>query len=115
MLVIGTLLVPVWYGALHSERFGLWMLTGLILAASAGYRAAEITKRMKTSFRAGHDKVRDLARLLVARYPQVIGKPRTANWTEEEISCLLREVIIEQLAVTEFDDNSRFVQDLHID
>ena len=43
------------------------------------------------------------------------GKPRTGKWTEEEISSLLREVIIEQLGVTNFDDNSRFVQDLHID
>jgi hypothetical protein len=55
-----------------------------------------------------------LARFLVARHPDVIGKPRTGKWTEEEISSLLREVIMEQLAVSEFDDNSRFVQDLHI-
>jgi hypothetical protein len=115
LLVLCTLLVPVWYGALHSEHFGFWMLIGAILASSTGYWAAQMTKPMKTSFRTGHDKVRDLARLLVARYPQVVGKPRTGNWSEEEISCLLREIIIEQLGVTEFDDNSRFVQDLHID
>jgi len=115
VLVLCTLLLPVWYGALHSEHFGLWTLIGVILASSAGYWAAQLTKPMKTNFRAGHDRVRDIARLLVAKYPQIIGKPRTVNWTEEEISCLLREVIIEQLGVTEFDDNSRFVQDLHID
>jgi hypothetical protein len=74
-----------------------------------------MTRPMKTKFKVGYDKVRDLARFLVAQYPQLLGKPRTAKWTEEEISCLLREVIVEQLAVTNFDDSSRFVQDLHID
>lgn len=66
-------------------------------------------------FKSGYDSVRDFARFLVANYLQLIGKPRTPKWTEEEISCLLREVIMNQLGVTDFDDNSRFVQDLHID
>ena len=34
---------------------------------------------MKTEFRAGYDRVRDLTRFLVAKFPQQIGKPRTAN------------------------------------
>ena len=70
---------------------------------------------MKTKFDAGYERVRDLARYLVARYPQLVGKPRAAKWTEEEVSCLLREIIMEQLGVRNLNDNSRFVQDLHID
>ena len=115
ILVLSILVVAVWYGALHSEHFGLWMLFGAIAASAVGWGSARMTRSMKTSFKTGYDSVRDLARFLVARYPQLIGKPRTAKWTEEEISCLLREVIIEQLGVKDFDDNSRFVQDLHID
>ena len=30
---------------------------------------------------------------LSARHPQVLGKPRTTKWTEEEIWCLLRDVV----------------------
>lgn len=115
VLVLSTLVVPVWYGSLHSEHFGLWMLIGAIVASAVGWGSAQMTRSVKTSFKAGYDNVRDLARFLVAKYPHLIGKPRTAKWTEEEISCLLREVIVEQLRVTDFDDNSRFVQDLHID
>jgi hypothetical protein len=115
VLVLFSLLVPVWYGALHPEHFGLWMVVGATVASAVGWGAAQLTRSMKTRFKGGYEKVRDLARYLVANYPQLIGKPRTANWTEEEISCLLREVIVAQLGVTDFDDNSRFVQDLHID
>jgi len=114
-LVLSSLLVPVWYGALHPVHFGRWMLFGAIVASAVGWGSARMTRPMKTKFKVGYDKVRDLARFLVAQYPQLLGKPRTAKWTEEEISCLLREVIVEQLAVTNFDDSSRFVQDLHID
>jgi len=115
VLVLFTILIPIWYGAAHSTQFGGWMLFGVVVASAVGWASARLTRPMKTKFKAGYDKVQDLARFLVARYPQLIGKSRTAKWTEEEISCLLREVIITQLGVSKFDDNSRFVQDLHID
>lgn len=115
ILVLSGIVVPVWYGALHPEHFGRWMLLGAILASAVGCGSPRMTRSMKTRFKSGYDSVRDPARFLVANYPQLIGKPRTPKWTEEEISCLLREVIMNQLGVTDFDDNSRFVQDLHID
>jgi hypothetical protein len=115
VLVLCGIVLPVWYGALHPQHFGRWMLFGAVLSSFVGWGSARVTRPMKTEFRTGYDKVRDLTRFLVANYPQQIGKPRTAKWTEEEISCLLREVIIDKLGVTDFDDNSRFVRDLHID
>ena len=115
VFVLSGIVAPVWYGALHQEHFGRWMLFGAILGSAVGWSSARMTRSMKTKFKVGYDRARDLARFLVANYPQRIRKPRTAKWTEEEISCLLHEVIIGQLGVTNFDDNSRFVQDLHID
>lgn len=115
LLVLTSLVVPVWYGALHAPHFGRWFLLGAILASLVGWCAARVTRPMKTSFKTGYEKVADIARFLVARYPQLVGKPRTAKWTDEEISSLLRDVIIEQLGVSKFDDNSRFVEDLQID
>ena len=115
VLVLSGIVLPVWYGALHPQYLGRWMLFGAVLGSLVGWGSARLTGPMKIEFRAGYDRVRDLARFLVANYPQQIGKPRTAKWTEEEISCLLHEIISDQLGVTDFDDNSRFVQDLHID
>jgi hypothetical protein len=85
------------------------MLLGAIVASALGWGLAHLTRPMKTKFKVGYDKVRDLAWFLVAKHPQLLGKPRTAKWSEEEISCLLRELIIKQPGVTDFDDNSRFV------
>lgn len=115
VLILATIVVPVWYGALHSAYFGRALLFATIVGSAVGWVSVRLTEPLKTKFDEGYEKVGDLARYLVARYPQVLGKPRTAKWTEEEVSCLLREVIMEQLGVRNFDDNSRFVQDLHID
>jgi acyl carrier protein len=114
-LVASTVVLGAWYGALHPAYFGTALLIGVTAGCLLGWASARVTIPRKTRFKPGYDRVRDLARFLVARYPQVLGQPRTKKWTEEEISCLVRDVIIEQLAVTEFDDNSRFVKDLHID
>jgi len=115
ILVLSGIVVPVWYGALHPQHFGRWMLFGAILASTVGWGLERLTRPMKKKFKIGYDRVRDLARFLVANHPQLVGKPRTTKWTAEEISCLLREVIIQRFGVTDFDDNSRFVRDLHID
>jgi hypothetical protein len=43
-----------------------------------------MTWSMKTKFKVGYGSVRDLTRFLVANYPQLIGKARTAKWTDED-------------------------------
>jgi hypothetical protein len=115
VLVLSTIVIPVWYGALHSDYFGRALLFATVAGSAVGWASARLIAPMKTKFDEGYERVRDLARYLVARYPQAVGKPRAAKWTEEEVSCLLREIIMEQLGVRNFNDNSRFVQDLHID
>lgn len=116
ILILATLVVTTWYGAVvHPAVFGYWLLTGTITSAIVGWASMRLTQPMKTRFRDGYDKVRDLAQFMVARYPEVVGKPRTVRWTDEEITCLLQEIIKEQLGVSEFNDDSRFVQDLHVD
>ena len=73
-LVLSSLVVPVWYGALHPVHFGRWMLFGAIVASAVGWGSARMTRPMKTKFKVGYDKVRDLARFLVAQYPQLTWK-----------------------------------------
>jgi len=55
------------------------------------------------------------AKLDVADASNLLGKPRTDKWSEEEVSSLLRELIIKQLGVRDFDDSSRFVDELRVD
>jgi len=37
------------------------------------------------------------------------------GWTREQVRETVRALIIEELAVTEFTDNSHFVTDMHVD
>jgi hypothetical protein len=115
ILVLSTLVVPVWYGALHPARFGLWMLLGVIVASTVGWGTARVTRPVRTKFKVGYQDVRDLARFLVAKSPQLLVQSGTGKWTDEEISYVLRELIIKQLGLTEFNDDSRFVEDLRVD
>ena len=115
ILILSALVVPSWFGALHPAHFGYWMLFGVGFTTALGLILTRLTRPMKTAFKTGYKCVGDLTRFLVARYPQLVGQPRTNKWTDEEIYSLLREVIIEQLRVSSFDRKARFVQDLHID
>ena len=54
-----------------------------------------------------------LARFLVAHNRQ--NQEPDPGWTREQVWETVRALIIEHLAVTEFTEDSRFVQDMHID
>jgi hypothetical protein len=110
---LAILVSTFWYWAITQSVTRL--LIGIVAAICVGWIGAELTKNSRTEFRDGYSRVRDLARYVVAQCPQLLGKPRAKIWTEEEVSCLLREVIIEQTGITQFDENSRFVADLHLD
>ena len=113
-LSLGILVVAIWIGVL-TKSLGTWSAVGGLIAALVGWSGAELTKSMKTEFQEGYSRVRDLARYVVARHPQILGRQRVKSRTEEEVRCLLREVIISQTGVSDFNDNSRFVADLHLD
>lgn len=110
---LAILVSTFWYWAITQSVSRL--LIGIVIAICVGWAGAEVTKDRKTEFRDGYSRVSDLARYVVARFPQLLGKPRSKTWTEEEVSCLLREVITAQTGISQFDENSRFVADLHLD
>jgi len=113
-LVLITLALIAWYGT-RTDSFGVWLLVGIFVSACVGWAAAKSTIGRKSEFPKGYSSVRDLARFIVARHPELLRRPRSKTWAEEEVRCTLREVIIAETGVTEFNDNSRFVADLHLD
>jgi len=114
LLVLAVLVAAFWYGAV-TGTLGMWFLIGSVAAIAVGWAGEKATDKTKTQFQKGYARVRDLARYIVARHPELLQKPRLKTLTEEEVRCILREVIIEETTVTEFNDNSRFVADLHLD
>ena len=113
-LALVILVTTAWYGALKGP-IGTWFLIGVVVAIGVGWAGSKLTEGLKTEFQEGYSRVRDLARYIVARHPELLRRPRSKMWTLEEVKCLLREVIIEQTGEVNFDETSRFVADLHLD
>ena len=106
----------VWWYTAAVLNWGtvLQVLLSFAVAVAFGWGAAFLTRPLRTTVPQGYGQVRETAYYLVARNPQLLGTNHTA-WSPDEIWCSLRDVIIEQTAVTGFNRNSRFVQDLRID
>jgi hypothetical protein len=58
--------------------------------------------------------VRDLVKHVVADHPLVI-KGAELEWSRAQVWEVLSNLIIEETAVTDFSEDSRFVQDMHLD
>ncbi|HLY61039.1 MAG TPA: acyl carrier protein [Terriglobia bacterium] len=71
------------------------------------------TKRLQEVFPPVYATVGGVAQHLVGtrRQPEKVQE----GWTREEVRETVRALIIEHLAVTDFTDDSRFVQDMHIE
>lgn len=115
LATLTTLVTGVWFAALHPPQFGSLALLAIIAGSAVGWMSARFTRAYKIQFSPGYARVRDVAQFLVGRYPELLGKSTPTSWSDEEIWCLLREIITEQLAVPNFDENSRFIEDLLVD
>lgn len=73
-----------------------------------------VTRPFETEFRGGFSTVRDLAYVVVAQNPQLFGTER-ATWTADETWAVLASVIKTQTGVSQFTQDSSFVEDLKID
>jgi len=71
-LVLSILVVTAWYGALRNSWSAV--LIGLLTAIGIGWASVQLTMPLRTQFKAGYDKVRDLCQFLVARHPQLLGE-----------------------------------------
>jgi hypothetical protein len=89
-------------------------VTAMVVAILAAWMAVIATRPLKTAFPPGYMNLGDLARFMVARNPTLLESAAPA-WTRERVWCVLRALILEHLDVTDFTEDSRFVQDMHID
>lgn len=93
----------------------LGIAAGVAAGAVAGRLLALATKPLRFAFPAGYSSVGDLAQYVVARNPQMVAVEPVNKWTREQVWCTVRDLVIQQLGVTEFTEDSRFVQDMKID
>ncbi len=88
------------------------VMLSIISATIAVWVGLAVTRPLKVAFPLRYACVGDLARSLVVIHHQPIKADE--GWTREQVRETVRELIIEQFGVTEFSDESRFVQDMHL-
>jgi hypothetical protein len=96
---------------LVTGRIDVALLLSLLAAGAFGYAGALITRRWKYNFRRGYEHAGELAEHVAIVSPHSFKK----EWTSEEVAQTLRQLIIHETGVTDFTEDSRFVEDMHLD
>ena len=87
-----------------------YVVSGLTLIGLA--EGAELaTRPFKRHFRREYANAGELANYFVLHSPHSFKK----EWTGEEVTKLVTQIIIDDTGVTDFTDDSRFVQDMNLD
>ena len=90
------------------------LLFGLSVAVFVGCTGVLVTRPYKLRFRRGYESAGDLANYLSLRSPQAFKRKGT-GWTREQVASVVREIIIDQVGIKDFTDDSHFVHDMHLD
>ena len=83
----------------------------LLIAGVLAYGSAVLTRPLKREFQMDCAAAGDLAKYLSLHTPHVFKK----EWTREQVATSVRKVIVDVTGVRNFTDDSRFVEDLHLD
>lgn len=86
-------------------------MVSLLTLIGLGGGAELVTRPFKRHFRREYAHAGKLANYFVLRSPHSFKK----EWTRDEVAALVRQIIIDETGVTDFTDDSRFVQDMNLD
>lgn len=92
-----------------SLQTAFWL--SLLALITFAYFSALLTRSLKTHFRSKYQHAGEVANYLAIHAPHTFKK----EWTREEVAQLVRQIIIDETGVTDFTEDSRFVQDMHLD
>ena len=97
------------YGA--SGNSAIAFLVSVFISGVLAHASQFATRSLRSQFSREYRTVGELAEYLALHNPHTFKK----NWTREEIAETVRQIIIDQTGVHEFHEDSRFVQDMHLD
>jgi acyl carrier protein len=89
--------------------WGPWW--GFLAAGVVVFVSESVTRPFKRKFQVEYADAGALAKYLATHMPHLVRK----EWTSEEVAQTVRKIVIEQTGTSDFTDDSRFVQDLHMD
>jgi hypothetical protein len=95
---------------LTGSRGAAWF-GAVIVLIGGGQLGATLTRPLKREFRDEYAHAGELARYAALHTPHSFKR----EWTKEEIVQTVRRIIIDQTGISNFTDDSRFVEDMHLD
>ena len=92
-----------------SNAFAL--ILSFLTVSAFGHGAAVLTRPLKCDFPGEYEQAGELAKHLALHSPHSFKK----EWTREEVAQLVRQIVIDETGVENFTEDSRFVEDMHLD
>jgi acyl carrier protein len=99
------------YARNHDGGASFSFIFGLFVATSVGYIGAVATRPLQRHFRKGYERPRDLAKFLVANNPLCFKR----EWTRDQVAETVREIIVDETGVSDFNEDSHFIEDMNLD
>ena len=87
------------------------LLVGVFAAIVFGRFAELLTRPLKRHFRNRYQHAGQLANYVVLHSPHSFKK----EWTNEEVASVVREIIVDETGIKDFTEDSRFIEDMHLD
>lgn len=103
----------LWRGAGFGARESLTEIMSLVSLMAVVWVGVVATRPLKVAIPRQYAGAGDVARALIVMKPSL--EHADDGWTREQVRETVRSLIIEQIAVTEFSDDSHFVQDMRLD
>ena len=86
----------------------------MAILVSAGFILSFISRTLKTNFQKGFTTVSELVQHLIMHSPHCIKRDKR-SWTRAQIAETIRAIIVDEIGITEFHEDSHFIKDMHID
>jgi hypothetical protein len=92
--------------------FSVWAALGITILC--GFLLAVLSRPLRTRFRRGVSTVGELVQFLLSHAPQNF-KRDSRSWTRAQVAEIVRNVIVDEIGIKDFTDDSHFINDMHID
>jgi hypothetical protein len=101
--------------AWNNFNFGAVRVIGFsfLVAIGTAYSSMILTRPFKVNFRRAYSHAGDLADYLITHSPHTFKK-QNRGWTREQVAAVVRELIIDETGVTDFTEDSHFIDDMHL-
>lgn len=98
----------------HTLRIDLRLVIGIASATLAGFTLSLVSRPFRINFRRRFRTVAGLVEYLAVNSPHTFKK-ETRAWTRKQVEEVVRAIIVEEIGITNFTEDSHFIKDMHID